>query len=158
MTDLHVAASEIRKIAKAFAGLAVLGDALDAAVSADATLTALKKQIDDARRAADAQTAAHAIKEREIAEHLAKIAANADAAEKAAVAEHAALKAKHADELKKAKDKLEDIKEATDTAVKTYESKHAAAEKKLVDAEAAIAVAEKKLADINAAIAAIAGR
>jgi len=152
------AISELQRIGRAFSALASLEQIVEVAATAESRQKAVVAEFATSRKAVEDANAAAAKAVADATARAAEIVKGADDHAAAVQSEVAALKAKHADEIKKAKDKLEDIKEATDTAVKTYESKNAAAEKKLADTEAAIVVAEKKLADINAAIAAIAGR
>jgi predicted nucleic acid-binding Zn-ribbon protein len=158
MSNLTAAASEIRKISKAFAGLAELGSAIDAALQAETAVTLVEKQLAELNKKIAKAQAQHEVDEAAFAKHYADLQKNAFNAEEAAKDELAKIKADGADALKKAKDKLADIKEATDSAVKAYENKTATAEKLLKEKEEAVAVADKKLSDINAAIAAIAGR
>jgi predicted nucleic acid-binding Zn-ribbon protein len=158
MSNLTAAASEIRKISKAFAGLAELGSAIDAALQAETAVTLVEKQLDELNKKIAKAQAQHEVDETAFAKHYADLQKNAFNAEEEAKNELAKIKADGAEALKKAKDKLADIKEATDAAVKAYENKTSAAEKLLKEKEDAVAVADKKLSDINAAIAAIAGR
>lgn len=158
MSNLTAAASEIRKISKAFAGLAELGAAIDAALQAETAVTLVEKQLAELNKKIAKAQAQHEVDEAAFAKHYADLQKNAFNAEEASKDELAKIKADGAEALKKAKDKLADIKEATDSAVKAYENKTATAEKLLKEKEEAIAVADKKLSDINAAIAAIAGR
>lgn len=158
MSNLLAAASEIRKISKAFAGLAELGAAIDAALRAEMAVTLAEKQLDELNKKIAKAQAQHEVDETAFAKHYADLQKNAFNAEEDAKNELAKIKADGAEALKKAKDKLADIKEATDAAVKAYENKTSAAEKLLKEKEDAVAVADKKLSDINAAIAAIAGR
>jgi predicted nucleic acid-binding Zn-ribbon protein len=158
MSNLTAAASEIRKISKAFAGLAELGSAIDSALQAETAVTLVEKQLAELNKKIAKVQAQHDVDEAAFAKHYADLQKNALNAEDAAKDELAKIKADGAEALKKAKDKLADIKEATDSAVKAYENKTATAEKLLKEKEEAVAVADKKLSDINAAIAAIAGR
>jgi DNA repair exonuclease SbcCD ATPase subunit len=158
MSNLTAAASEIRKISKAFAGLAELGSAIDAALQAETAVTLVEKQLAELNKKIAKAQAQHEVDEAAFAKHYADLQKNAFNAEEEAKNELAKIKADGAEALKKAKDKLADIKEATDSAVKAYENKTATSEKLLKEKEEAVAVADKKLSDINAAIAAIAGR
>jgi len=158
MSNLLAAASEIRKISKAFAGLAELGAAIDAALQAGTAVALVEKQLAELNKKIATAQAQHAADEVAFAKHYADLQKNALDAEEAAKNELSKIKAEGADALKKAKDKLADIKEATELAEKTYANKAADAERLLKEKESAIVVADKKLSDINAAIAAIAGR
>jgi hypothetical protein len=158
MSNLTAAASEIRKISKAFAGLAELGAAIDAALQAETAVTLVEKQLAALNKQIAKAQAQHEADEVVFAKHYADLQKNAADAEEAAKNELSKIKADGADVLKKAKDKLADIKEATELAEKAYANKTADADRMLKEKESAIVVADKKLSDINAAIAAIAGR
>lgn len=158
MSDITVAISDIRKVVKAFAGLAEISSALDMAARAESAvaaskveLAAIDAQIVDRRKTADDE-------ERATATHYASLLANianAEDAAKADAASHlASANVKYAKLIAINEGRLADMVERTTSAT----SKLAEATKHLDAVEAATEFAEKKLADIKAAIAAIAGR
>lgn len=158
MSDLTQAASEIRKVVKAFAVLAELGKAVDIAIKAESAAALATAELDAINQRITKAEAEAAQNEKIHASHYAVLLADSDKLKQESDAELAKAKADIADALKKAKDKLAGIKEATDDAVKTYDRKIAEAEATLTGLSDDVVKAQKKLDDINAAIAAIAGR